>query len=103
MGPLYHASWNLPDMLDCWGYGKALKPLHRQPEKDGRASINLWRIMRMVIPGKLQYAAYAALPHRFQQELLFRFYRGNRSWEGCRAFAVPNNDATGAIRINLKG
>ena len=102
MGPLYHASWNLPDLLERWGYGPDSKLNHRN-SVEGRASTNLWRIMRMVIPGKLQYAAFAALPHRLQEELLFRFYCGNRSWDGWRAFAVPNNDATGAIRINLKG
>jgi predicted AlkP superfamily phosphohydrolase/phosphomutase len=48
-------------------------------------------------------AIKAALPQRLQNELIFRFYRGDRSWEKCRAFAVPNNDAVGAIRINLKG
>ena len=25
MGPLYHASWNLQEMLDDWGYGRDLK------------------------------------------------------------------------------
>ena len=40
---------------------------------------------------------------RLQNELVFRFYRGNHSWDRCRAFAVPNNDTVGAIRINMKG
>ena len=102
MGPLYHASWNLPDMLDYWGYGRESKQLRRS-ETSHQASVNIWRILRMVVPGKLQYAIYAALPQRLQNELMFRFYRGNRSWDQCRAFAVPNNDVTGAIRINLKG
>ena len=38
-----------------------------------------------------------------QNEFVFRFYRGNRSWNRCRAFAIPNNDTVGAIRINLRG
>jgi len=102
MGPLRHASWNLQDMLDYWGYGGESNHAHR-PEEVSRGSVNFWRILRMVVPGKLQYAGYAALPRRLQNELVFRFYRGNRSWERCRAFAVPNNDSVGAIRINLKG
>jgi predicted AlkP superfamily phosphohydrolase/phosphomutase len=102
MGPLRHASWNLADMLDYWGYGS--KSNHAQgAEKPRQGSVNFWRILRMVVPGKLQYATYAGLPQRLRNELVFRFYRGNRSWEQCRAFAVPNNDSVGAIRINLKG
>ncbi len=102
MGPLYHASWNLPDMLEAWGYGNGLSnpPRMNQPR---HGSINFWRILRMIVPGALQYAIYSALPRRLQNELVFRFYRGNRSWNSHRAFAVPNNDTVGAIRINLKG
>ncbi len=102
MGPLRHASWNLPEMLDYWGYGsKSNKTLDSNAVRDG--SVNFWRALRMMVPGKLQYAAYSVLPQRLQNELVFRFYRGNRTWERCRAFAVPNNDSVGAIRINLKG
>ena len=102
MGPLYHASWNLPDMLDYWGYGRESNKAQRSG-MPRQASVNVWRILRMAVPGRLQYAIYAALPRRLQNELVFRFYRGNRSWNQCRAFAVPNNDVVGAIRINLKG
>jgi predicted AlkP superfamily phosphohydrolase/phosphomutase len=102
MGPLYHASWNLPEMLDSWGYGSESNRGQRR-EEPRRGSVNFWRILRMALPGRLQYATYAALPQRLQNELVFRFYRGNRSWDRCRAFAVPNNDSVGAIRINLKG
>jgi predicted AlkP superfamily phosphohydrolase/phosphomutase len=101
MGPLYHASWNLPEILDDLGYGNGGR-VHQAGEIH-RARVNYWRILRMIVPGELQYAIKAVLPLRLQNELIFRFYRGNRSWEKCRAFAVPNNDAVGAIRINLKG
>src|SRR5882757_5819958 len=101
MGLLYHASWNLPEILDYLGYGKGGR-VH-QPGEVHRADVNYWRILRMMVPGNLQYAIKAVLPQRLQNELMFRFYRGNRSWEKCRAFAVPHNDAVGAIRINLKG
>jgi predicted AlkP superfamily phosphohydrolase/phosphomutase len=102
MGPLYHASWHLQDMLDDWGYGSISQPAPRnRRRRDG--SVNFWRILRKVMPGRLQYAIYEALPRRAQNELVFRFYRNNRKWNRCRAFAVPNNDSVGAIRINLKG
>jgi hypothetical protein len=103
MGSLYHASWNLPEILDYLGYGNDESRRADRPEKIRKADVNIWRILRMMVPGKLQYAVKGVLPQWLQNELIFRFYRGNRSWEECRAFAVPNNDAVGAIRINLKG
>ena len=57
----------------------------------------------MILPGKVQYAIKAALPQRLQDELIFRWYAGERNWAGRRAFAVPNNDSVGAIRINVVG
>jgi predicted AlkP superfamily phosphohydrolase/phosphomutase len=43
------------------------------------------------------------LPQRLQDQLLFLWYAGGRKWAGARAFAVPNNDSVGAIRISVKG
>jgi len=57
----------------------------------------------MALPGKMQYAIKNALPKTLQDELLFRWYAGERNWVGRRAFAVPNNDSVGAIRINVTG
>jgi predicted AlkP superfamily phosphohydrolase/phosphomutase len=31
------------------------------------------------------------------------WYAGGQDWKGCRAFAVPNNDTVGAIRVSVKG
>lgn len=103
MGPLYHASWNLPEMLEMWGYGT--KPAARKsPGNEVRnASVNPWRLLKMAVPGRVQYGIKNMLPKSMQDELLFRWYRGGRRWKGCRAFAVPNNDSTGAIRISVKG
>lgn len=103
MGPLYHASWNLTEMLELWGYGP--EPATRvAPGKALRnASVNPWRLLKMKVPGSLQYAIKERLPQRLQDELLFRWYRGGKDWSRYRAFAVPNNDTVGAIRINVKG
>jgi predicted AlkP superfamily phosphohydrolase/phosphomutase len=43
------------------------------------------------------------LPKRLQDYLVFNWYVSNRDWAGTRAFAVPNGDSAGAIRINLRG
>jgi predicted AlkP superfamily phosphohydrolase/phosphomutase len=110
MGPIYHASWNLPEMLELLGY--AGKPARRAQGEGGAegnadagrdAKVNPWRIVKMVVPGKVQYAIKGVLPKRLQDELLFRWYAGGRNWKRHRAFAVPNNDSVGAIRVNVRG
>jgi predicted AlkP superfamily phosphohydrolase/phosphomutase len=102
MGPVYHASWNLPEILDLLGYGNkpALKPTG---EETREAHVNPWRVLKMTIPGAWQYRIKAMLPEAMQDQLLFLWYSGGRNWEGSRAFAIPNNDMVGAIRLAVKG
>jgi predicted AlkP superfamily phosphohydrolase/phosphomutase len=102
MGPLYHASWNLNEILNLLGYGHVPKKTGTT-QRSRYAQINLWRLLRMVLPGTWQYAIKEALPRRLQDEIVFRWYAGDRNWAGRRAFAVPNNDSVGAIRINVLG
>jgi predicted AlkP superfamily phosphohydrolase/phosphomutase len=102
MGPIFHASWNLPEMLDLWGYGT--KPARRvSTNEPNKAKVNPWRILKMVVPGPIQYAIKNRLPQFAQDQLLFLWYRGGKNWKGCRAFAIPNNDSVGAIRVSVKG
>ncbi|MDP3089416.1 MAG: alkaline phosphatase family protein [Nitrospira sp.] len=102
MGPMYHASWHLNEILDLLGYGQASKRgLTTQKIREGH--VNPWRLLKMILPGKVQYAIKAVLPQRLQDELIFRWYAGERNWAGRRAIAVPNNDSVGAIRINVVG
>ncbi len=101
MGPVYHASWNLNQILDLLGYGQ---PGAARADAAGRrARVNPWRILKMAVPGRLQYAIKNALPARLQDQLLFLWYAGGRNWRGRRAFAVPGNDSVGAIRIAVRG
>ena len=100
MGALHHASWNLPEVLDILGYGATRAPVAGAPRA---AKVNPWRILKMVIPGSVQYWIKNMLPQRLQERLLFLWYAGGKSWRGSRAFAVPNNDSVGAIRIAVKG
>lgn len=102
MGALYHASWNLPEILDRLGYGRVVRGAATTRETT-RARVNPWRLLKLMVPGFMQYAIKGILPRRVQDELLFRWYAGSRDWIACRAFAVPNNDAVGTIRINVKG
>ena len=102
MGPIYHASWNLPEILHLLGYGND-RPGSGAARASRKGRINPWRILKMVMPGKLQYAIKALLPSALKDELLFRWYAGARKWKGCRAFSIPNNDSVGAIRISVRG
>jgi len=101
MGPMYHASWNLDEILDLLGYGQGPKK-GVTTQKSRQAQVNPWRLLKMILPGKVQYAIKEALPQRLQDELIFRWYAGKRHWAGRQAFAVPNNDSVGAIRINVR-
>jgi predicted AlkP superfamily phosphohydrolase/phosphomutase len=101
MGPLYHASWNLTDILDLLGYGQ--DRTNSTEQRSRHAQVNPWRLLKMALPGTVQYAIKAILPSCLQDELLFRWYAGARNWQGRSAFAVPNNDSVGAIRINVLG
>lgn len=103
MGPIFHASWNLPEMLDLWGYGTSPARRVAAGDEPHTAKINPWRIVKMVVPGPVQYAIKDRLPRFAQDQLLFLWYRGGKKWKGCRAFAIPNNDSVGAIRISVRG
>ena len=100
MGPIWHASWNLQEILDLLGFGR-ITPRTRARDSH-LAGINPWRFVKMALPGKFQYAVKAMLPKAVQNELIFRWYAGPRHWAGCRAIALPNNDSVGAIRLLVK-
>ena len=65
--------------------------------------MNPWRILKMVVPGRIQYRIKAMLPQAMQHRLLFLWYAGGKTWSGHRAFAIPNNDSVGAIRVSVRG
>jgi hypothetical protein len=102
MGPIYHASWNLPEILDRLGYSS--KPAIKATDAQTCAArVNPWRILKMTLPGSWQYRIKGMLPQAMQDQLLFLWYSGGRNWAGSRAFAIPNNEMVGAIRIAVKG
>lgn len=110
MGSLYHASWNLTEMLDLLGFGRdpapprdAGAPSAPASPVQKKAKGSFWRQVKMVVPGKIQYAIKGLLPKALQNELIFKWYAGNRDWAGRLAFPVPNNDAVGAIRVSVQG
>jgi predicted AlkP superfamily phosphohydrolase/phosphomutase len=103
MGPVYHATWNLTEILDRLGFGRSASAEAPAEARDRAARANPWRTLKRVMPGRLQYAIKSMLPVRMQDELLFRWYARDRDWSGRKAFSVPNNDSVGAIRVSVKG
>ena len=101
MGQLSHASWNLNEMLELWGF--ANRGERPSPPAERRGRINPWRILKMVFPAQWQYAIKERLPRSLQEQLIILWYAGRSRFAGRRAFAVPNNEIVGAIRISLKG
>jgi predicted AlkP superfamily phosphohydrolase/phosphomutase len=101
MGGLSHASWNLNEIIDLLGYGGPLA--NNSSGITTKAKVNPWRIIKKVAPARLLYAIKETLPKAMQEKLLFLWYAGQQKYHGRRAFAVPNNEAVGTIRINLKG
>jgi len=103
MGPLSHGSWNLNEILDLLGFGRTGGPGRSMESDHRRGRINPWRIAKMVVPSRWQYAIKERLPKSIQDHLLFLWYAGGRRYRGRRAFSVPNNEVVGAIRIAVKG
>jgi predicted AlkP superfamily phosphohydrolase/phosphomutase len=101
MGQLSHASWNLNQMLELWGFANGAGRPAAAAERKGR--INPWRILKMVFPARWQYAIKERLPQALQERLIILWYAGRTRFDGRRAFAVPNNEIIGAIRISVKG
>lgn len=101
MGQLSHASWNLNEMLELWGFASGER--RAAPAADRKGRINPWRILKMVFPARWQYAIKERLPQALQDQLLILWYAGRNRFDGRRAFAVPNNEVVGAIRISVKG
>jgi predicted AlkP superfamily phosphohydrolase/phosphomutase len=104
MGPIYHASWNLTEILDLLGYGRSGQAAVAGKTTSVRsAKINPWRVLKMIVPGAWQYRIKSALPTSLQERLLFLWYSGGDQWAGRRAFSIPNNDSVGAIRLSVRG
>ena len=103
MGPLYHASWNLQEILDLLGFGDSRTNGFARSGRQRKARVNPWRLLKMMMPGALQYCIKGMLPQTLQERLVELWYTGGLRWEACRAFAIPNNDVVGTIRINVKG
>lgn len=101
MGALAHASWNLDEVLELLGYGE--RAVATAPPEARRGRVNPWRKLRMILPSRLQYWIKDRLPASLEERLLIQWYSNRFRGPKHRAFALPNNEVVGAIRVSLAG
>ena len=100
MGPLSHASWHLSEILDLLGYGRTDRAAANLTR---RGRVNPWRIVKMVVPSPGSMPSRMPCRRRSRTSCSFVGYAGSHRYRGRRAFAVPNNEVVGAIRLSVAG
>ncbi len=105
MGPYYAGSHLIDDVLERLGVNPEHPGNARLPSREeavagvGRGA---WAARRLV-PPELRARAKAGAPGRLARALWHWTHPEVNPWPRMRAFAVPTNNMTGAIRINLAG
>jgi len=104
MRPQYHGRDLVPSLLRLWGMSE---PRNRTPDatRESRQATHLPLVKRLreLVPLPLQYVVKRRLPRSIGDALLCRFVGAVSLDVGVRAFQVPNNEMTPALRINLAG
>jgi predicted AlkP superfamily phosphohydrolase/phosphomutase len=104
MRPQYHGRDLVPALLHLWGMrearNRAPDPTH---EMRSRARQPWLKVLREAMPLPLQYAVKRRLPRAFADALLCRFMGVVVLDVAARAYQVPNNEMTPALRINVVG
>lgn len=104
MRPQYHGRDLVPALLRLWGMREAR---NRAPDP-GRETRSVARQpwlkkLREAVPLPLQYVVRRHLPRALSEALLCRFMGVMVLDVGARAYQVPNNEMTPALRINVVG
>ena len=104
MQPQYHGRELLPKLLELWGM-KGPSNVEPNPGRERQVKVgrSLVRTLKEAVPMPWQYAVKKILPKKIEEALVCRFMGANKLDVDARAFYVPNNDLTPAIRINVKG
>lgn len=105
MGPFYSGSHLLDAVLDRLGYG-APPEAPGFPGKDSYANRGVHGVMwslRRLLPRNLRHTLRSWFPGPLGALWNLTHPVPNLWKPGMRAWAVPSNNMTGAIRINLKG
>jgi len=104
MRPQYHGRDLVPALLRLWGMGEA----HNRPpdaRREPRLTVRqpLLKRLREAVPLPLQYVVKRRLPRALGEALLCRFMGVMALDVAARAYQVPNNEMTPALRINVIG
>jgi predicted AlkP superfamily phosphohydrolase/phosphomutase len=104
MRALYHGRDLLPTLLHLWGM-RAGHNAEPDAARERRVVVRqpILKAMREAVPIRLQYRLKQLMPKRLADELLMRFIGTIKLDVGARAFYVPNNEVTPAIRLNVIG
>ena len=104
MQPQYHGRELLPKLLELWGM-KGPSNVEPSSGREQRIKVgrSLLRTLKEAVPMPWQYAVKKILPKKIEEALVCCFMGANKLDVEARAFYVPNNDLTPAIRINVKG
>ena len=104
MRPQYHGRDLLPILLKMWGMAQA-QNVEPDPAREHRVvRKKSWlRRLKDNVPIQWQYTVKRMLPPRIEQAIICRVMGAEKLPADWRAFYVPNNDLTSAIRLNVKG
>jgi len=104
MRPQYHGRDLVPTLLQWWGmreHGNRRPDPARETRSIARQP---WlKTMREAVPLPLQYVIKRRLPRAIGEALLCRFMGVMVLDVAARAYQVPNNEMTPAVRINVVG
>ena len=100
----YHGRDLLPILLEMWGMAQA-ENAEPDPSRERNVAFKKgWvRTLKDSVPIQWQYAVKKMLPSKLEDAIICRVMGAERLPTTWRAFYVPNNDLTGAIRVNLNG
>ena len=100
----YHGRDLVPALLEFWGMsqGENTEP-HSAPEREVTLKKTFLRTLKDNVPIQWQYAVKKMLPSKIENMMICRVMGAEKLDTSARAFYVPNNDLTAAIRINLRG
>ena len=100
----YHGRDLVPTLLEFWGMSQAVNTEpHAGPEREVTLKKTFLRTLKDNVPIQWQYVVKKILPSKIEDMIICRVMGTEKLDMSARAFYVPNNDLTAAIRINLKG